>query len=286
MVKIFTFKKIDWVKNNDDKGGALHEVMAHTKDNEVVIHSQTKKNGRMWASVTPEKLCNLVEKNHGIYEVITSYPHKVYFDIDKKNDVAAADVYLRKLKQIIETIFPSPVYAISGSVCEAKTSFHIVLENYVVCNQAQQQVLKNIVRGFYDEEEGFDWKVYTKNRNMKCVNQSKLDGRLQAVIENENLKSHLITCFLCDCYNTIPHVKILPEKMQDNLLLERAHSTFDLAVLPKLTLKTPDELKDKVFDQNTNSIEILPPFILFYMILYGLLLLLPLFSLLSLLSLF
>jgi hypothetical protein len=37
--------------------------------------------------------------NRGIYEVITKFPHKVYFDIDKKG---ADDRYLETIKLIIQ----------------------------------------------------------------------------------------------------------------------------------------------------------------------------------------
>ena len=41
----------------------------------------------------------------------------------------------------------------------------------------------------------FDWKVYTRNRMMKCVYQSKPNKPIQQIIENTNIKNHLITVF-------------------------------------------------------------------------------------------
>ena len=42
------------------------------------------------------------------------------------------------------------------------------------------------------------------NRNFKCINQSKLDGRVQEIIQNKDVKKHLITCFFNDLSNKLP----------------------------------------------------------------------------------
>ena len=49
----------------------------------------------------------------------------------------------------------------------------------------------------HEENKGFDTKVYTNNRNMKTINQSKQDdSRIQTIIEDDEPKNHLITCFM------------------------------------------------------------------------------------------
>ena len=52
-----------------------------TKENNVIRH-QSKSKGKMWADVSNTQLLKLLEKDNSIYEVIHSFPHKVYFDID------------------------------------------------------------------------------------------------------------------------------------------------------------------------------------------------------------
>jgi len=64
--------------------------------------------------------------------------------------------------------------AISGSETDTKHSYHITLTNYVFKNEQERKQFKLFVNNvLYIEDDGFDTKVYTKNRNMKCVNQSK-----------------------------------------------------------------------------------------------------------------
>ena len=67
---------VTWFKNASDQGGAQRFAINYRSGDEVVVHSQTKKNGRMWGCVSPEKLLELVQSDHGIYEVLTHFPQK------------------------------------------------------------------------------------------------------------------------------------------------------------------------------------------------------------------
>jgi hypothetical protein len=55
-----------------------------------------------------------------------------------------------------------------------------------------------------EHDKGFDKAVYTKNRCMKCINQSKGDGRIQSIIYNDNPCDHFITCFIDKESNQLP----------------------------------------------------------------------------------
>ena len=101
-------------------------------------------------------------------------------------------------QKTIKMWFPGAVMAISGSKTESKHSYHIVLTNYKIDNEEQREVLKWIVKEkLHPMNDAFDWKVYTSNRCMKCVNQSKHnDNRIQEIIENNDLQSHLISAFI------------------------------------------------------------------------------------------
>jgi hypothetical protein len=246
MVKSIKLWKLDFYKNDDANGGAMAEAIKHCPANNIVIHTQTKKNGRAWGYIEPTKFLALLEKNHGLYEVITQFPHKVYFDIDKKGETSGE--YLDNIKKIVLEYFPNAEMAISGSIKETKTSYHITLQNYVIHNEEERQYMKHLVKYICaHEDDSFDWKVYTKNRNMKCINQSKDDGRVQEIMENQDYKAHLITCF-------VPHYSLpfaeLPENVKEEVMITKSKTTFDLGMLPKLVLATPDN-----FDATTCSSE-------------------------------
>ncbi len=230
---------ITWFKNNSEDGGAMKAAIESRKPDEVVVHSQTKKNGRLWACVSHEKLVNLTLKNHGIYEVITSFPHKLYFDIDGKTDPNSTfEKFTTECMELIERYFPYGDAAISGSNNEEKWSLHITLNNYVIHNVAEREVIKTIVRDIM--KGAFDWKVYTSNRNMKAINQSKDDGRNQLIISNSNIKSHLITCFI-NPYSHKIEAHFTPG-IDEAISISKSKLKFDLSALPKIEIKTPNDL--------------------------------------------
>jgi hypothetical protein len=59
-------------------------VIDSAPQNNIILNSVTKKLGRMWTDTTPDNLLKLTQKDYGLYEVISFFPHKVYFDIDYK----------------------------------------------------------------------------------------------------------------------------------------------------------------------------------------------------------
>lgn len=227
--------KMDFFKNNSIEGGAMKIAIENRKHGEVVIHSHTKKNGRAWGSTEPAKLLSLLESNHGLYEVITDFPHKVYFDVDDDKETPTP---LDVIKQHILTYFPSAEFAISGSVTEKKTSYHIILSNYLIRNIEDRITMKHIVKKLQETDSAFDWKVYTPNRNMKCINQSKDDGRVQQIIECPDFRQHLITCFFSTSPLPFPE---LPEETQLEIQIDKSKSAFDITSLPKMILAPPNE---------------------------------------------
>lgn len=231
--------KQDWTGNKitegvETKDRAEATVIRDCPADCVVILSHTEKNGRIWTAVKPNRLLELVCENKGIYEVITKFPHKVYFDIDKKG---GDEGYLEKIKKIIQRYFAGCEFAVSGSITEEKTSYHIILPNYVIHNKEEQLYMKHLTKYIKDnEDDGFDWVVYRKG-NMKCVNQGKKDGRIQAIVENPDLKKHMISCFLPDY--AIPFAPA-PEQITELIQEERAKGNFDVMTLPKLNLEVPE----------------------------------------------
>lgn len=233
-----TLWKTSFFRNDDDKGGAMNAAIQAAKHNQTIIHSHTRKNGRLWGYCMPEQLLKLLEENRGIYEVISAFPHKVYFDIDKTNDGVNDAVFIQTIKQIITETFANAEMEISGSITESKISYHIVLQNYVIHSEDERQTMKHIAKTMHAKEPAFDWKVYTKNRNMKCTGQSKEDGRVQEILydSSRDYKKHLITCFITDYPLPFP---ALSEEVQLEIQIQKAKGTFNLADLPKLVLPTP-----------------------------------------------
>ena len=160
------FLKQNWLKNNTDNGGALHETIKNRNAKHIIVHSHTQGNGRLWTQMTEEQLLTNIAKNNGLYEVITHYPYKVYFDIDKEQKPDPE--YLNKIINKIDELFEDSDMAISGSITDDKTSYHIILNNYLVDSEEERKQLKHIVKYLNEHfDDGFDWKVYTQNRNMK-----------------------------------------------------------------------------------------------------------------------
>lgn len=258
MVKSQKMLKVEFFKNDSEHGGAMMEAIKQCPEGHIVIHSQTKKNGRMWGHTTPERFVDMLQSNHGLYEVITKFPHKVYFDIDGKVDELCTEEEFQNVIDNtlvhLEPFFPNAQFAISGSNTETKISLHIVLQNYVIHNEDERQQVKHIAKYIYENwAQWYDWKVYTKNRNMKCINQSKDDGRVQQIIRNDDYKAHCITCFVPD-YSLPFH---LPEEVKEEVLISKSKGTFDLGQLPKLVLSTPDKF-DAVTAGPMEILQLLP----------------------------
>lgn len=234
----------NWQKNDDENGGALKVAINNCKPEQVVVHSQTKKNGRIWTSMNECELLEMIKTNKGVYEVITKFPHKLFFDIDGKverqHTKEEFDNWIDNTLGIIINHFPNAEFAISGSNTETKMSLHIVCNNYLIRNEDERQKVKTLVKYIRDNEDlTFDFTVYSKNRNMKAINQSKDDGRVQEIIRDENPKNHLITCFINENCLEMPEFN---QEVEKEILIEKSHKTFNIGLLPKLNLSVPKDL--------------------------------------------
>ena len=257
--KTITYLKKNWLKNITNSGGAQNEVIKNKASTDLVVHCH-KDLGRLWCSMNEDELLERTQKNHGLYEVISDFPHKVYFDIDKKEKTD--ETYLNKIIDKINELFPDSNMAISGSVTNDMTSYHIILNHYFIDSEQDRKQMKYIAKYlkiYFDD--GFDWKVYTKNRNMKCINQSKQDKRIQRIILNDDPKMHLITCFMDDDYYPIPQFeKAKTESMKHIKLkieVDKSLEPLNLGLLPKLDIKLPKDL-DLNNMSNLNLLSIIP----------------------------
>lgn len=252
LFKTVKFCKILFTKNITQDGGAMKHVINDiqdlaNKDDFVIIHSFTQKHGRMWSAVLPTTLLNVIEKDNGIYEVITKYPHKVYFDIDKEtNDTINATEFLQSIKNTITQYFPNADMAISGSVNKKKgtiykTSYHIALDNYTIHTPEERNYVKCLCKYLKENvDDGFDTRVYNDNQNMKCINQTKAnDTRVQEIIENADWKKHIITAFISNI--SLPFMP-LPLLIETEVHLSNSKKRMDMGELPKFILHTEDDV--------------------------------------------
>lgn len=227
MVKEVKALKHVWLKNNTAEGGAQAKAIKDLPVNRVGVHSMTTKHGRMWSAMTAEAYLQLLQKNYGLYEIITRFPHKLYFDIDEKG---RNEGLLNRVKEELSIYFPDVNWAISGSVTDAKTSYHLVAQNYTIGSEEDRTAIKTLVTILKKTNDCYDDKVYTKNRLMKSINQSKPDGRVQEIIENNDWKSHSITAFLP--LHSLPYV--FPEQVATEVKVAQSKS-FDIKNLPTLS---------------------------------------------------
>ncbi|KAJ3275068.1 hypothetical protein HK104_003977 [Borealophlyctis nickersoniae] len=175
------YLKINWKANNHvNASGAQDYVIEHLRAGQFPILSYTATYGRLWGALTFEDICRIIEKNRGIYEILKAdLKRKVYFDVDKST------LSLNEVKEIILKRFPNARMQISGR----EGSWHVVLSNYFAKDLESTLYTLRI----FARENGFDKSVYTKNRNFKCINQSKRGEKVQEYVEGSKvLSKHLV----------------------------------------------------------------------------------------------
>ncbi len=192
------------------------KAIEHREQNEVVVAFHTKKLGRGFTSMSPNHLLKIINKNRGLYELLAIYPKKVYFDIDFENPSEDFNQqnYIETITNKIRKYLPNIEFAISGSLSPDKASFHFVSQNYIIETEEELITLKIIAKALHLDNEEIDWKVYTKNRQMKIINQSKPNKPVQEPITNHEPKCHLINSFIEGKQNKISHLSTLPEQSQ------------------------------------------------------------------------
>ena len=174
--------------------GAQALVIDNKIENDIVLKTFTHKNGAMWSSFQPQTVLRLIQQDRGLYEILPSYPQKVYFDIDRTDLKVANGYYLNQIiLPLISENFPRAEIAISGSATDAKTSYHIILSNYVLTNHDDKAHLKLLVQYFKTRDSGFDTNVYGRNQCFKLPNQSKPNKPVQVIIKYDNLEDHIVS---------------------------------------------------------------------------------------------
>lgn len=136
----------------------------------------TNKGARGWQTLSKDQALKKLTKNCGMYEVIIhDKPRQVYFDLDFRGKD-----HIESFKNLLLKLMPDANINISGSIQEFKTSYHVVIDNYYFENVEKQKCLVSWIKqekidGIPLNELGVDTQVYDRNRNFKCIGQSKVD---------------------------------------------------------------------------------------------------------------
>lgn len=247
MEKLYQVKVwgLTWMKNASDEGGAQAHVIKSSKSDEIVIHSHYKKTGRMWTSIVPEDLENLTKTNKGLYEVIqASQKRKVYFDIDgTQHD-------LKTIQTTIEQQFPGARFQVSGNETDGNKSWHIILSNYYFQNQEAQGVLVAWIHTL-DPSLQIDKVVYSRNRNFKCINQSKINKLSQDyIMGSEKRRFHFVLTGFDDDAQDASALDWNKPIILKQLELNKKTHFIDILDVPEMNLVAP-----KVFNYASASIQ-------------------------------
>ncbi|KAJ3244143.1 hypothetical protein HK104_008067, partial [Borealophlyctis nickersoniae] len=134
-----------------------------------------------YALVTTKKLEPILKNDHQICEVLTDGKgfYRVFFDVEKEGKNVSDP--LKSVTEKISLLLPNADLNISGSHKtyddgREKYSYHIIVSNYHPECLDDFAPLKAFC--IANKDLGFDECVYRQEGLLKCINQSKGDGRV------------------------------------------------------------------------------------------------------------
>lgn len=155
------------------------------------------------------------KSNNNLYEIIRpEIPCKMYFDFDAKfedmNEEQIAFYKNQDIKKIVKNItshikdfcednkFDEPFCCISNATTDKKFSIHICLKNIILPTNKHRKAFFNKFIEYIDGEDMilqfFDNNVYTKNRLMRLINQTKYGSNNPLTsLHKVKQSSHIIT---------------------------------------------------------------------------------------------
>ena len=158
-------------------------------------------------------------------------------------------MYGDELKNVLETAkavvyekFPNANLQVSGSIemCSKhkvlKHSYHIVLSNYFAKDLFEMQMSTKFF-AMKHKNIGFDTTVYERNKQMKAINQSKLETprRVQAYVEGScTLSKHLVLHDFDEDSTDVSTMEFdVPKELGENPNVSKALQ-LDLMDIPQL----------------------------------------------------
>jgi hypothetical protein len=244
---------LTWFKGTGGQSLAIE----NKKDNEIIVAYHSEKRGRAWACCPINQIEKLISTNRGLYEVLDSYPKKLYFDIDFEDppEDFCQDSFLKMITLDIQEFYPNAEFSVSGSITSTKASFHLVATNYIIKDEEQLERAKQIAKALWTNHNSLDWKVYTKNRQMKIVGQSKPNKPIQAQISDHKITDFFITCYFNEGCMEIPIVDKLPEiKLQK---VDPENVKLKTSSIPNCKLANPNDISWKQLGDEDNKEKLL-----------------------------
>lgn len=181
----------------------------YNKDTNLIPIGTIKSNGEgcdvRYGNCNKKHYLTLLSEDNNLCELIC-LPCRMYFDYDKAVDLTPEEVEgwdwtetENMMKKTLKKYFPKRQLNISGSIASKKLSLHIVLSHTMIKTREELNVFKNFVMDVLKKEDSsWDDSVYSKDRLMKSVNQSKGDGRIQEIISGasfEKIERHMINLY-------------------------------------------------------------------------------------------
>ena len=225
---------IEWFGNDYvKKAGAQNHVLGLLTPETFPVLSYTNKHGRLWGAATLQQILAVLQHPAGLYEILVPDRNvKVYVDVDK------TECSLDEIKKVIIHHFPNARMQISGR----EGSWHIILSNYYAPSVLDMRTVMIPFTTKY-KTMGFDVGVYTKNRNFKCIGQSKPNQPVQAYIEGSlETSKHLIRHDFDDDSVNIMEMQWDFPKLSDLRKKDGSPALpFDLSVIPQGELPVPKD---------------------------------------------
>ena len=189
--KTFQIDGVQWVA-----GSGTQDNFIPMMTDDVRLYHATPNNRRLWALIPNRDIVKYLKRNNmNICEVLVNYPKKLYFDID-----GSLDCKLDEIMEILYKYFDKNPdnWSVSGYENNERHSYHIVNNMYVISSSDELMRVKKMVSFIkHSVNKNFDDAVYSKNRNMKCIYQSKPETKnIQKLIINKNETSHLIASYI------------------------------------------------------------------------------------------
>ena len=244
------------------KAGSQFKLIKDIKEDHrlYMFMNTTNKAARGWISLDKDTALKKMSKNNGMYEVIIyDKPRKVYFDCDFNGKD-----YIEEFKNLLLTLMPDAQLNISGSKQEFKNSYHIILDNYYFSDYEKQKCIKGFIEnekidGKTLEKIGIDLVVYDKNRNFKCIGQSKTvtkDGKvtmspyIQNYVSGSELnEKHLVCSFdYNNCKDAYEIFKYFHKEISMTVPLKR--TPFNLTMITNPLI---NNLENTYFDLDKND---------------------------------
>jgi hypothetical protein len=217
--------------------GSQNILISQLDSNDRLIHA-CKDNRHMWALIKEDKIVEYVSNNnYNVCEVLVEYPKKLYFDIDGTPDLKLDTV----MKVLYDFFDKDPTHwAVSGYESKEKNSYHIINNTYVIYTHDELLRVKKLVRYIkHSICDGFDDRVYNKNNNMKCINQSKpKTTNIQKIIKDTNPQNHFIASFITGTKSIIQSKQFQQYRNSetiDNLTIKNKNRTTALILPPDFT---------------------------------------------------